>query len=72
MGDWVFTPARANDTNATLRDDYRRVDLKYSAPLLEVLLTELDHIEAYFVTVADNSKGSGSRLSAPLPQAFHA
>ncbi|WP_447034868.1 hypothetical protein [Streptomyces sp. DSM 118878] len=59
MGAWVFTPALAGNARATLQDDYRRVDLRYSAKLLEDLLAELGLIEAHFTTLASTPKGCG-------------
>jgi hypothetical protein len=59
MGAWVFTPALTGSARATLQDDCRRVDLRYSAQLLEDLLAELGLIEAHFTTLASTPKGCG-------------
>ncbi|WP_141747185.1 hypothetical protein [Streptomyces agglomeratus] len=61
MGEWVFTPASghsAREAGATLRDDDRWIDLRYSAPLLEDLLAELRSIEADFVARSSSAEVS--------------
>lgn len=55
MGEWVFTPASIQLTrtaSATLHDKDRCITLRYSASLLEDLLTELGSIEADFTAVS--------------------
>ncbi|CAM5403666.1 hypothetical protein SALBM135S_01328 [Streptomyces alboniger] len=70
MGAWIFTPAPADHASATLQDDYRRVDLRYSAQLLEDLLAELGDIEAHFTAVAD-PKGHGVHSHELRPRVAH-
>lgn len=71
MGEWVFTPASvhlAREAGATLHDNDRWIDLRYSAPLLEDLLTELRSIEADFVALSstvDVSGGPGVQPTGP-------
>ncbi|MFJ2608135.1 hypothetical protein ACIQOU_28840 [Streptomyces sp. NPDC091279] len=52
MGNWVYTPARAEGAGATLHDDGRSVDLRYTAQILQDLLTELGAIEVRFRTAS--------------------
>ncbi|MEV0122172.1 hypothetical protein AB0I16_11615 [Streptomyces sp. NPDC050703] len=71
MGTWVFTPAPADHLSATLQDEFRRVDLRYSAKLLEDLLAELGLIEAHFTILASTPKGCGVHSHASRPQVAH-
>jgi hypothetical protein len=57
MGSWVYTPAPVGGVLATLHDSCRRVDLRYSAKLLEDLLTELGRIEAQAVPLEHGPTG---------------
>lgn len=54
MGNWVYTPALTDEANASLHDNFQRVDLRYSAQLIEDLLTELGRIEAHVVASANS------------------
>ncbi|MGW7055993.1 hypothetical protein [Streptomyces sp. NPDC054887] len=69
MGKWVFTPpvrgGFAQRVHATLHDDDRCVDLRYSSPLLEVFLTELGRIEAEFVGLLHAAAAEDGRRDRP-------
>lgn len=71
MGPWVFTPAPADHSSATLQDEYRRVDLRYSANLLEDLIAELGLVEAHFTTLASTLPVSNSLASTPKGCGVH-
>lgn len=66
MGTWVFTPAPADNSSATLQDDCRRVDLRYSAGPLADLNDELGLIEAHFTTLAHTPPASAPLTNTPL------
>ncbi|GAA1522923.1 hypothetical protein GCM10009730_33900 [Streptomyces albidochromogenes] len=69
MGEWVFTPPVrlrfAQEANATLHDNDRCIDLRYSSPLLEHLLAELGRIEADFVTLSSAAEAPGGHRGQP-------
>lgn len=72
MGDWVYTPAATGRANATLHDNCRRVDLRYSAEILEGLLTELGCIEARLAPSARDLKGCDTHMREPWRETTHA